>query len=583
AGDAGARERARRLEELKLRLQSRVGDTIHRYRAQWDSERAEVGGLDEFARTVEENLRADILAEYGHLRGGAPATWQQEERAALESFVRFQTRQFTGRARVLSRLMELALDGDRRAVCLHGEPGAGKSAVMAELCLLLTGQVAEEDPLFQQLGSLARQAAQMTRAQAGSERRPAMLVLAHSAGVTQRSRSADRLLRRWIGELAEFLGVEDPVARWEAEERQRARQRQEGGVKGLLRRLFSGEEAAGGPSADEVMETFSSLLVGAAARARVVILLDALNELDPTADTFLARLAAMAAASENVRVIASAVPGRQTQIFANAGGALEQLEPLSRDEAGAMIRAVCQRYHRARGLTERIVSAILGHTRPDGRPSWENPLWLELAVEAINNLDREDYRRLETDPRYTALDDYMQRIEQLLVDTAQAVPGDVAGAYDWMLERAEDVVGRHDVARAIACLLALSRSGWREEDLAELVPQLVGLAEEQWDPISFTLWRRALLDHVVQSGAQGQWYFHHAQLREAAMRRYLGFRPAGEPLAEDVYLAALGWGEMDVGSLRQVHRIAAHHLLRLPESDPMRSEIMFHLMGADDA
>lgn len=444
---------------------------------------------------------------------------------------------------------------------------------MSAVYFLLTGRTQLADGLDDDLAALARRAAQMVERTEHAERQPheggflsrligrgrarpapasegaaeRLLVLFRSAGVTQRSRSSDAMLRRWIGELADFLGIEDPVARWEAEEPRREQERGRG-EGGLLRRLFERER---GPPGDPWTKSSRPLPASCTAPpARPGWHFSSMRSTNSTP-----RHTNCSAASWPCCPKMPACWPRPFQALRPtclSTLALPQapspVPPMQRDEAEAIIRAIWAAYHWQRALTDRLVAEVLAHTNPRGCPSWQNALWLELTVEAIARLDGHDYDRLETDPRCTSLPDYPARVEQLLAHTAADMAGDGAGG----AQRPSS--GPHE----------------RSE------------ASSQWYLLWFALFRRTLMDHIIQKGTHGHWYFHRAQPREAVLRRYVSYCPDGVPSSADVYLAVLGCRPTDVKQLRRVHRAVADYLLGLPDDNPVRSEIMFHPVGTYD-
>ena len=102
-------------------------------------------------------------------------------------------------------------------------------------------------------------------------------------------------------------------------------------------------------------------------------------------------------------------------------------------------------------------------------PAWGNPLWLQIAVEAVNLLDEEDFARAEKD--YADETDPAARLQSLALDTVERLPGEVATLYGWVLERAEDLHGAAFV-QTIVNLIAISRSGWREQDFVAVIPKV---------------------------------------------------------------------------------------------------------------
>ena len=188
-------------------------------------------------------------------------------------------------------------------MCVTGPAGAGKSAVFAELVRRL--------------------------------QREDVLVLAHAAGISPRSPSVDAMLRRWIEELASLLG--EPT--------------------GL----------ADTATADQVNEAFHRLLGRASARRRVVVLVDALNQFEPTPRgrhvTWLPALW-----PPEARLIVTAIPGPGSEALARRAGVRSMtLPPLGATEAGAIAQAVCERYHRT--MNAAALMTLLAKPGPGGQPA----------------------------------------------------------------------------------------------------------------------------------------------------------------------------------------------------------------------
>ncbi len=489
SGDPGAEASHDRLQVLKTRIETDPiwRDRVRHYSAEWDEAAQRVVGLEQLGAMVLEDVWADLEAELSPLTERAETTWQDEERAAFEEFVARCDRDFRGRVEITDELVEFALgEGGERALSLTGVSGSGKSALITRVCRKLEDADA--------------------------------LLLAHAAGISPRSTSVEGLLLRFIGELAGFLCEEVPV-----------------------------EEGA---SAEDIEEAFASLLGRAAQRTRVVVLVDALNQFEPTPRaeylTWLPKLW-----PENARLIATA-------IRCSASDALEErqsvraeaLPALTMPEAEDIAEAVCGRYHRT--LNPDVLRVLLDKRNRAGEPAAGNPLWLELALEALNLLDQDDFGRLGTD--FEGTDE--ERLLALLLDVAGELPAEIEDLYGWLLRESEETWGEA-WAREFACLIALSRGGWRESDFEKLLPARTG---EDWDPLRFAGLRRSFRAHLARRGLQSQWDFFHAQARAAVRARYLT-DPAHE---------------------RDVHAALADHLGVLPDVDPLHvSETMFHLIAAD--
>jgi tetratricopeptide (TPR) repeat protein len=487
-GPQGA-EAHERLQALKERIERRMPDRVRHYRAHWDPVDERVTGLEAFGQRVLEDLWADLEAETRVFAAIAPASWQEQERATLDEFVHRQVGGFVGRGALLDRLLEVATGagGARRGVSITGEAGMGKSALFAALHRRLVDQ---HD----------------------------VLLLAHSAGISTRSTKVDTVLRRWIEELATHLGIPDPA-------------------EGIERR-------------EKLEEQFALLLSEAAAEATTVLLLDAVDQFEPTpVARHLTWLPDPWPA--NIRLIATGRPGAATIALSRLPGMeTRELAPLGRDEAREIVRQVCRRYHRT--VHDAIVTALLDQRLPSGEMAAGNPLWLQLTTEALLLLDQDDFARLGE-----FVGSPEEKLHALLLSTARSFPPRVPALYATLLERTEDAYGEV-WAREFANLLAVSRQGLREADLRALLPRRTG---ESWDELGFATLRRGFRSHLVQRGAAGEWDYTHAQARQAVLDRNL-----------------TGPDER-----RAVHAALADHLLALPADDPLhRDETMVHLIGADD-
>ena len=525
--DPEVRARHDKLLALKKRIADdpELGPRVHTYRAGWDAQRRRVTGLDDWGNRVFDLLWKDLDEETCDYVLQPPPTWEEAERRALAEFVEHRTRDFVGREEITLPLLDLALSGwpaSRKAsvspnawgACVIGGPGSGKSALFAHLYrrLPLTPLRPNSHP-------------------------PGLcspLLLANAAGISARSASVDAMLRRWIQELADFLKAANPLP-----------------------------EKAG---AEDVENAFYALLHRAAQERRVIVLVDALNQFEPTVRARHLTWLRPKDWPGNARLIVTTLPCSQAEFLSKSAGVVEiELPPLTERDAEEIAERVWRRYHRR---FNREVFRVLADK---GSGAFGNPLWMNLALEQVNLLDADDFARAERD--FTG--DPAQRLRALLVDVARKMPPEVEGLFDWMLERAEKVHGAV-WTRAFAAAIALSRSGWRDNDLLSLIPRLapfvgLGLPTSDFRPpvsdirsptaLEAAALRRSFRGQVVQRGELEQWDFFHAQMRAAVLRRCV----AGE------------------ASGRALHRAIADHLLSLRPDDALRAaETMPHLVEADD-
>lgn len=488
-----------RLNALKTELRSLLPERCRSYRADWDAAARKVSGLEAWGEQVVQDLWRELDAETEQTQRAKPTTWQDAERWVLEQFIEERARSFIGRNALLDMLFMFATsvraDGGAWAFSLLGGAGTGKSAVFAELSRRLEKAIQRKDA--------------------------DVLLLAHAAGISPRAVRVDDLLARWVQELHAALGVSNPLDE--------------------------------GSSSSEIEEAFRRCLAEVAARKRVILLVDALDQLEST--TRAQRLTWLPEVfPENVRLIATGIPGPATDALGNRAGVEQQtLHPMSRTDAGEITEAIYRRYHRA--LNPDVKQALLDKKTQADHSAYGNPLWLQIAVEALNLLDQDDFLRAEKD--FAAEHDPAKQLRMLTLDTLARIPADMPGAYGWVLNRAEELHGT-DFVRALVSLVAVSRSGWREKDFAAVVPGLTG---EAWDELRFAAFRRTLRSHFVRRGAQGQWGFAHTQLELAVAARNL----------------------RDPEVVTGLHVALADHLNALPGDDSLRiSEHMVHVLGTRD-
>ena len=507
---------AGRLQALKDRVKREMPGRWREYTLCWDVTKNALTGLEAFDAQVVRDLWGDLGTETAAYLRDAPKTWQDADARAVTDFVAERTRGYVERPAVTDTLLAHALSpatsGADWGVIVSGAPGSGKSSLFGRAYLDLADRAAKGE----------------------------LLLLSHAAGIFPLSGEVDRMLRRWVSELAVRLDVADPI---EAAEAAAAEEGAPGERPGERPRVTS----------EDIEQAFAQLLVRAAAQFRVVALVDALNQFDPTIRarylTWLPK-----AWPPNARFVGTTLPGDAGTALTDKPGCHElDMPPVSRDEA----RAIAERFYRERhhrAVNPRVLDALLDKAQPDGQPAHGNPLWLALALQEMNLLEADDFERADREFAHLSP---AARMEALQLTEAQALPPDIPGVYGELLARAERHYGEART-RAFMGLITVSRTGWRESDLRELMPRVSG---ELWDELAFAGIRRALGAHVVQRGAYAQWDFFHVSLRETVLRRDLA----------------------DEAGRKLLHGIIADHLDSLPQDDPLRiSETMVHLMGLGD-
>ena len=319
--DADAESQSK-LASLKRELSTGSHPTKS-YSAQWDRQRwnrstreeGNFDGLDEFGQFAEEWLWDAIRAELQLPETPAVIDALEAETDLHERFLEMRTRIYVGRDDLYRQLRDFALSSGTTPLLLTGESGLGKSAALARFVRDLRNE------------------------------EPGVFVLSHFVGASPRTTSLHTMLQRLTQELQRKFDLTLPKAE----------------------------------SPDEIIRTFTVALLSVPESARVVLVFDALNQIDADnrAETLIWLPEVL---PTNVRVICSSATGPQkAPRVLSAFGEREyvdvKLQPLNDDERRAIVRAVPKLV--AKTLDDRQVDALLAN------PATKNPLFLMVALEEL--------------------------------------------------------------------------------------------------------------------------------------------------------------------------------------------------------
>ena len=457
------------LAELKTAI-AEAGLQPFIYRAQWDDQSRRLIGLKEFGDRVYEDLKQSIDQEFGSTTGEKPDEFT-EENAAMEAFIEERVQRFVlgSRESVLNELLAHANStGGNGYVCLTGVPGSGKSALLAKFC---------------QLSTLNPQPLVAPKPGEGGS----TILISHFVGASAGSTDVRRTLRRLCHELV--TGAELTTEIPEDPEKLRV--------------------------------AFAEILQQAAAKKRVVILLDAINQFDPstqlagwswlpeelpaTTRIILSTLSEVRGQKSEVSGQSSVISDQQTVLSPQSSvvsplDALRhrrippreiELQPLTAEDAGAIIWEFLHRYRKS--MTDDQRAALLA------KADAGTPLYLLVALEELRTLG--------------TYEEIADRIAQL--------PPETRALFIWILKRLEDddgfrdasgqKIGRELVSRFVS-LLGASRHGLSQQELVELLSP----GDPQGNVAALA---QLLRPYLMQRGELLD--FYHGQFREAAATAYL--------------------------------------------------------------
>ena len=441
----------------------------------------------------------DIAEKLIPLAKPPPKNPLEAERDEMQRFADSRLRWFQGREKELGELRQFITDtadppDASRLAVIAAVPGQGKSALMAKLSQSLTSPSLPVSPS------------------------PNLLAISHFVGATSHSSSSYHLVRRLNDEL-DASGItfsERPVPEGKPKEDRKL------DFQSLCQRLWD-------------------RLGDYAGEKRIVILLDALNQLDDGHELgwLPYRL------GPSVRVVVSCieeapplgVPASAGQISPDRVNAelrteltpaqkvLSTLEsrhpkpkriplgPCSADDVRSIVTSYLAEY--CKELDTPHVDAICDEKK---LPQARNPLYLLVMLAELRPLGGNDMNQL---------------VPALIADMGTQHP-DTASLFHWVLERMEQAEGFGEQAVRWWCLyLALGRVGMSSRELSDLLIRKLGPES------AATAQRieRALRRYLQRRGEQ--WDFFHGQLRQAVMERCGGeaSRPQGHREIADYFVA----------------------------------------------
>ena len=425
------------LNEKLAELKKRIRDSNHpveNYPARWNPEaydrptktHGRLVGLEDFGKRVQEQLWDAILAELKLEEAPTPAAvdWLAEEADFHERFMESRLRVYVGREAIQDELLHFAAGSDAAPCLVTGPSGSGKSAVLARFVTTY-----------------------------GQQHRD-VFVLPHFVGASPRSTGLRDVLRRFCQSLKNEFKFTDEVP----------------------------EETA------RLMVTFRDLLGKVPAERRMLIVIDALNQLDETEraqqlEWLPAKLL------PHVKVVVSCISDS-----AKAEPALEafrhrphqqiEVQPLDDTERRDIIREVPSLS--AKTLDETQIALLLANL------ATANPLFLLVALEELRGFG--SYEQLNE-----RIDDFPRE-----GDTVTAI-------FTQVIDRLEEDFDQ-ETAHAVLTLLASARRGLSERELQELLANVAG--RDDLFPIlrqlrPYLLSRAGLLD------------FYHRNLFKAVREKHL--------------------------------------------------------------
>ncbi len=423
---------ARKLNDLKQRILSSEYE-VSAYTAFWDREHRRLAGLDAFGEQIYDQVLRSIDAEFGPANSEAIA--DAEETDAVDSFIEERTAMYIpgDHAEALDVLYAFAHSNDqRRVLLLSGKSGSGKSAM---LCHFLNSTLTSSPDLF---------------------------LAAHFAGTGGSSSSLSHMLYGFCAALSKELGSIEALPQ----------------------------------DIDHLKPRFEHLLQQVSKRRRVVLLLDAVNQMEPQGGAHTMTWLP-SPLPPGVRIIISTAPYAVEQVIEMRPDAERvELPRVGAHHASAILNGYLKRYQKR--LASDQLNALAA------KPDAFLPLYLLLTAEELRTQGS------------------FERIHQIIDE----LPGETAALFLWVLRRlaVDPVFNRlsgdasaSTLAERLVCVLAASRAGLSECELRTLCAP-----SGDFGDLAAIL--RQLRSYLTQRGELLD--FYHAQFRNAVHDAFLAHSEA---------------------------------------------------------
>jgi tetratricopeptide (TPR) repeat protein len=396
----------------------------------------------------------DLTALIERLYPAVPPGPFEREAAAHEAFADSRSRVYVGRQEYFDRLND-HVAGDQPPLVVFGGPGSGKSALLANWTRLRlarhSGALRLSPP---SRGGWFR----LFRRPADAPPPPTFgadtLLVVHHVGASPHSSDGSAMLRRILAELQKYLGVRAEI-----------------------------------PEQPAALRTaFATWLQKAAARRRVILVLDGLDQLEDR-DQALDLLWLPTEFAANARLILSAAGGRPLAELRRRGWPTLEVQPLRPAERARLVEDHLGRFRKR--LEPESVRRITSAAQT------ASPLYLRTLLEELRVLGR---------PEQVAA-----RAGYYLAAAA------LDGLYERVFARLEEDYDRDRprLVRDTLTLLWAARHGLSESELLELLgPAGTPLPSAVWSPLYL-----AIKESVVNRS--GLLAFFHQEMRAAVGRRYL--------------------------------------------------------------
>lgn len=461
------RKNAARLEKLKKRIETEceaagLEQNIINYDAQW-IEKGETGKFDHlesFADQLYSLIYDDILSDLEAEDADFNDYQKDAEYNRFLTFVESHTEDFQGRKPLIDKLSKFFLDSRELSSVLNGITGCfltgfsgcGKSSLFSVLYQHLT-EVAPQHSFY---------------------------ILAHAAGITPQSVIVEKMISAWCLQMKRTLGdeIEEDID----------------------------EENSSYNRVSELTEEFHRLISRIQARGlQPIVLIDSLDSFE--SNNIIKDFDFL---PYNVPFICTTLPGYADDIIKkHPNYQCYNMDDFMLDDAQQVITSMLKKNYKE--LPENLQKQLLGITKADGRPAYESPLWLRMALDILMELGEEDFNRIHNIQQIRE----DAKIENYLSQTISEFPPEAVDLFQYWINLTCRYFNPILTTQSLT-YIAIALYGIKEDDLAELIG-------EEWSQLEFVSLRYWMRNYIQCNNKDHRWFFTHAILRQTLMQQSADF------------------------------------------------------------
>lgn len=454
------RKNALKLETLKKRIiheceTAGIEQNIIHYDAQWNDnhETGKFENLDSFEQRLYNLLYNDIMSDLEKDKNKLDVyKAENDEQNRLITFVESHTENFQGRKPLINKLLKFLINykgitsviNDTSGYFLTGFSGCGKSSIFSVLYKHLTENTSQHSHY----------------------------VLAHAAGITSQSVNAENMLAKWCRQMKDTL--EDDISNQNSEYNWESNPEKE----------------------------FQNLL----SRIRIkglqpIVLIDSLDSFNDSSTIkdfdFL---------PHNVPFICTTLPGYAENIIKkHPNYTCYNIDEFTLNDAKQVIAYELKKNFKE--LSDNLKIQLLNKRREDGRPAYESPLWLRMALDILMELGEDDFNRIHNITNLA--EDH--KIETYLSHIINDFPSDTGQLFWYFINMTCRYFNKTLTLQALT-YISIAQYGIKEEDMMELIGK-------NWNQLDFVSLRYWMRNFIQCNNKDHRWFFTHAILRQTIIEQ----------------------------------------------------------------